>query len=222
MKKVILFTVVLAVAVFFGTGMAAQDNITGAKVAQGKIKADDTIDKDKWKGYIGFVGGSGGSADATSVGLELGGTTKVKMVNMLFALGYYTTWNRGDKNANNVTYTPTAAFAAAGYTNIGSVHNGEEGGPYAKVGVGLNRNVFLFGQLGVGIAKEDVDLVRDNMGKGIIWRKTSGGSLGRDNKTEYHALYGAGIAYFPDKFPLTFHIGYNNRMGATGMVGFQW
>jgi len=164
----------------------------------------------KANGYLAIGGGGGGEAKTGNMRIEAGGYSTDKSVNFLFGIGVPFTLGRDDTPSDLLEY-PVPHWS---YTKLGEKNKGEETGLYAKFGIEpVNRTgVFLLASVGATWGKE-IELARSNV---------TGWYYQQSERTKTYGLIGGGIGYFPRSHKFCLQLGYDNRMGITGMVGFNW
>lgn len=169
-----------------------------------------TSSKAMANGYLAIGGGGGGEAKTGNMRIEAGGYSTDRNVNFLFGIGVPFTLGRDDTPSDLLEY-PVPHWD---YTRLGKKDKGEETGLYAKFGIEpVNRTgVFLLVYGGATWGRE-IELARSNV---------TGWYYQQSETTKTYGLIGGGLGYFPKKHSFCLQLGYDNRMGITGMVGFNW
>jgi hypothetical protein len=160
--------------------------------------------------YVTFGGGGGGETKRGNLRGEGGMYTTNQSVNYLFGFGLSFTLGRDDTPSDLIEHpVPHEDF-----TRLGKRDKGEEVGLYGKFGIEVvNRaGVFLMVYGGATWAKE-IELAQSNVTRRYYQES---------EKTKTYGLIGGGIGYFPRFHRFCFQMGYDNRMGINGMVGFNW
>lgn len=151
-------------------------------------------------GYVTF--GGGGGAGGGNVSVEFGVAEKV-----LFGLGFTYIFGGGDVPDDTLDYR----LPHDDYTYLGSKKVDGEDGVYVTLGMNVYKKLYLFGLGGV-TRGEKIGLAQSNV-TGRYYREW----------TEYttHGMFGGGLALgLGSKFVL--EIEFDNRRGATGLIGFAW
>jgi len=160
--------------------------------------------------YLAFGGGGGGEAKNVNMRIEAGRYSTDKSLNFLVGIGLPFTLGRDDTPSNLIEYpVPHEDF-----TSLGKRDKGEEAGLYGKFGIELvNRaGVFLL-VYGGGTWAREIELAQSNVTRRYYQES---------EKIKTYGLIGVGLGYFPRDHRFCLQLGYDNRMGITGMVGFNW
>ncbi len=160
--------------------------------------------------YIAFGGGGGGETNRGNLRVEAGRYTTHYDLNYLFGVGLPFTLGRDDTPSDLIEHpVPHEDF-----TSLGTRDKGEEAGLYGKFGIEVvNRSgIFLMIYGGATWARE-IELAQSNVTRRYYQES---------EKTRTYGLIGGGIGYFPRVHRFCLQLGYDNRMGFTGMIGFNW
>lgn len=160
--------------------------------------------------YLAFGGGGGGEAKVGNMRFEVGGYSINNSVNYLFGFGIPFTVGRDDTPSGLNEYpVPTWDF-----TSLGKRDKGEESGFYGKFGIELVNmtGVFILVYGGATWGKE-IELAQSNVTRWYYQES---------EKTKTYGLIGGGLGYFPRGHRFCLQLEYDNRMGITGLVGFNW
>lgn len=160
--------------------------------------------------YFAIGGGSGGSADAANLTLEVGGTSIGRDNNRLASFGLAIIFNSDDVPSDTLEYP----VPHSDYTYLGERQKGNEYAMYGKYGFEiLNSNSFYAYGLGGFSFAEDLELARSN---------ATGWYYEQSSSYEYNGIVGAGLGYFPMNEEIALQVEYDNRRGITGTIGFRW
>jgi len=166
-----------------------------------------------WAGYFAVGAGYGGEGESASVSIEAGQKgIDFANLDMLLGLGLPIIPYGSDNLPDN---TIDDNCPNDGCVNSGIEYTGTELGVYAKIGLKLFfENVYL-NIIGGGTVVTE---------SSIVYSPTTGRYYEESTESVFNAMYGAGLAYFPEVFDwqLVIQIDGDNRRGVSGLVGFFW
>ena len=166
-----------------------------------------------WAGYFTVGAGYGGEGQSASVSIETG-QQEIDVANryMLLGLGLpIIPYGTDNLPANTIDGScPNADCVSSGVE-----YTGNELGVYAKIGLNLFlENLYLNVLGGATVVTEST----------VVKSPTTGRYYEESTESVLNAMYGVGLAYFPEVFDwqLVIQIDADNRRGVSGLVGFFW
>ena len=166
-----------------------------------------------WAGYFTVGAGYGGEGDSASVSIEAG-QKEIDFANldMLLGLGLPIIPYGGDNLPDN---TIDGDCPNDDCENYSIEYTGTELGVYAKIGLKLFIESVYLNIIGGGTVVTESTIVKS---------PTTGRYYEESTESVLNAMFGAGLAYFPEVFgwQLVIQIDADNRRGVSGLVGFFW
>ncbi len=171
------------------------------------------INSNTYAGYLAVGAGSGGEGEQENVSIETGEFgIDLGDMELLLAVGFPII-PYGDQNLPDDTVESECPNDDC--VEKDSEYKGTEMGGYVKLGFRFYTDNLFLNFIGGATVVTESD---------IVYSDATERYYEESSDTVTNPLYGIGLGFFPEimDWQLVFMLDYDNRRGATGLIGFYW